>query len=816
MDNNSIFESACNDITTVSLSKCVKNLYDFQSQIGVYVYKTHEGLEYTILFNSNIDLPVIITSSGDHVDVFKIIHYDLVLDNSWNFDHLSNEEVWCKMVDDCWNLVVKQTSDFHLNYCKLLAKQSNSCVFPVSNELITSVQIMVNNLTVMLCQNFDAFERLRQEIIQNKNESSVSLKRNIKNWSESSISFFYGANRSDYNNIILNYLSQVHKFRPTIFSIHPSTTASYSRLSGKLPFFTKPIVCEDKILHFKVPVETIFTTHVSHVPFIKYGALKSAILYFPENCIVQSELKFKLNGSFMVEFFRNVVQEYANFTITFTSTHFYITPKKMNKFGSIVIPKDTQIECDFSSLLCVNSLFSCLDCHNYNEHTQKCSQKKKYNFVNESPIACMSVNVKNFKDSPNLVRSATLSKIQAIMTLCNVTYCKYSEKQSNINPLVFINAYNDYTRNTSINIEYSFEDFVKLYTENKVLYVNNNDTATQVNIFSKLDADISKLVKNIGETDRCFVYIGLPHNIKRASEFLKNLEIFCYPENCPIELNYIFYGKEINSISVNHSQTYRLWDHQNTVRNECLDEVVWKHELPLKICKDFKYSSAPFCTHNEIIQSSCHKCFEQAFKFSRYWSWLFTMYGIKYDQDHPSFLPIAEKCSTLVPILIKPNGLVGENLSLLVSCLRKYESGITLDTVSSPETIPNRMFDALYPSCSGTKRRFGKHWSNYMKHKPCMLLILRTNGSYDQVRLACLEARKKSNIEWTKNIVHSAETDDEMDLFWNCIAQCKKNNELNFITPINYDDSFPNFIKSFINHTQPSFDFDSATKRQKI
>ena len=39
------------------------------------------------------------------------------------------------------------------------------------------------------------------------------------------------------------------------------------------------------------------------------------------------------------------------------------------------------------------------------------------------------------------------------------------------------------------------------------------------------------------------------------------------------------------------------------------------------------------------------------------------------------------------------------------------------------------------------------------------------------VRTAMLRARQLSNIEWTKNIVHSAENEEELELFFDQICQ---------------------------------------------
>ena len=124
----------------------------------------------------------------------------------------------------------------------------------------------------------------------------------------------------------------------------------------------------------------------------------------------------------------------------------------------------------------------------------------------------------------------------------------------------------------------------------------------------------------------------------------------------------------------------------------------------------------------------------------------------------------------IIPILVKPNGLKGNNLNIIVNALLKLDKSITIDACTKPSIIPFQMFEELYPAAAGGKRKFSKHWHAYMTSDVITVIFLRA-PNLEIVRTAMLEARKTSNIEWTKNIVHSAENDDELDLFFDEIAK---------------------------------------------
>jgi nucleoside diphosphate kinase len=187
------------------------------------------------------------------------------------------------------------------------------------------------------------------------------------------------------------------------------------------------------------------------------------------------------------------------------------------------------------------------------------------------------------------------------------------------------------------------------------------------------------------------------------------------------------------------------------------------------------------------------------------YQYLIKSYGFGYDVNHPKLIPITEEATHINLILLKPNSLKGRNLRIIVDCLKKHDSSITLDSCSDAMRIPDRLFEGLYPSAANGKRRFSKHWFEYMTSDNIVLFVLRGNLSYHAIRNACLEARKISNIEWTKNIVHSAESDEEYDLFFELVIEtCRTHPRLQPYSPINYNDKYSNFIADYFETVAPN------------
>lgn len=129
---------------------------------------------------------------------------------------------------------------------------------------------------------------------------------------------------------------------------------------------------------------------------------------------------------------------------------------------------------------------------------------------------------------------------------------------------------------------------------------------------------------------------------------------------------------------------------------------------------------------------------------------------------HP-FSYFGDDAKEYCPILIKPNGLSGTNFTIIEEEFEKYNAKIL--KIKFFETLQTKIFDAFYPNC--LNRPYGKEWSNYMKSGPIALIII--NKPYFLCRNAALQARKKSNLPWTKNIIHCPENEQEfklnMDIF---------------------------------------------------
>lgn len=136
-----------------------------------------------------------------------------------------------------------------------------------------------------------------------------------------------------------------------------------------------------------------------------------------------------------------------------------------------------------------------------------------------------------------------------------------------------------------------------------------------------------------------------------------------------------------------------------------------------------------------------------------------------YKEDFGSYNFVSKE----YPILLKPNGMSACNFEIIAKCLIAEDYHISVSKVFSIGIIPISAFRKLYPNCE--KHSFGQHWKEYMMSGPSTVMVLKSNGPLDVVRNAMLKARSLSNIIWTSNIVHSAENQKELDLFYEVIKE---------------------------------------------
>jgi nucleoside diphosphate kinase len=106
-------------------------------------------------------------------------------------------------------------------------------------------------------------------------------------------------------------------------------------------------------------------------------------------------------------------------------------------------------------------------------------------------------------------------------------------------------------------------------------------------------------------------------------------------------------------------------------------------------------------------------------------------------------------------VLIKPNGLSSQNLTLIASALDKVACVVSIyhEKQLSPAIATN-----LYPNCKD--RPYGLEWMNYLNSGPVIHLKVQTKD-IQTVRNCLLKARKQSGLIWTRNIVHTAENEWE-------------------------------------------------------
>lgn len=114
-----------------------------------------------------------------------------------------------------------------------------------------------------------------------------------------------------------------------------------------------------------------------------------------------------------------------------------------------------------------------------------------------------------------------------------------------------------------------------------------------------------------------------------------------------------------------------------------------------------------------------------------------------------------KEMSPYTPILIKPNGLKGNNFSIIEKEFSKWDIELIRWEIMSK--IPEEIFSKFYPNCMD--RPYGSEWRNYMFSGPVMIAYV--NKHFSVCRTAALAARAESGLPWTKNIIHCPERLEE-------------------------------------------------------
>jgi len=119
-------------------------------------------------------------------------------------------------------------------------------------------------------------------------------------------------------------------------------------------------------------------------------------------------------------------------------------------------------------------------------------------------------------------------------------------------------------------------------------------------------------------------------------------------------------------------------------------------------------------------------------------------------------------------IVLKPNGMCGFHMDKLVSLL---DGKCFIVDFKWFRILPTESFNHLYPNC--LRRPYGEEWFNYMTSGPVCAFRVRCFDMMD-VRVACEEARKASQLPWTKNIVHCSanarEASENIEHFFPTVA----------------------------------------------
>ena len=740
----------------------IPNFVGFESFVKYFNYNistTSYGQKYLILEISSIiddKNPFLIIPKTSFDEVAKMKN-----DYSINKRYLTTytSDTHFKLATECLNNLQTCCKLFINRYIKQTA--SLRSVDVIADEGFTRPYLILSTSTgikFILSDDYDNYESIRCGIMTNR-DGFNSLRRVVYSFNTESIELFEKINRSSYNSLVLNFLNLssfecvnnhtiINTFVDNIWLLIPTEFRVISKFIN-LPFVSRG---NDFETHLIIPKRLLISKKTSFVLIGKWSIGSECKNYFP----------IKVN--------------FDSFFVLFYNDHFDIIPN-----DGVIIIEQTNIVLPFKSKIVIDLSHSCASCFNYHEHYKQClngannlSIASKC-LINNKRFTWTSICIKNFKDSANLVRSGSLSIIDAIAKLCNVVLIKYSNKFAKINPYIFLKAYDNYLSLNIVDEKIdSFEDFMKLFDsldEKKSYFVTIiADDNKQIDIFKfdlieDLPSDTN--IFKFEESDRNFCYFGLYHNIKRFVFFVKKLSsIFVLPERCPIEIMYdgLLLDSYIRLNSLVKINSILETCFSNT--EDCFDCDKWQATKSIGPCKDFFKSTTPYCEHgNLFIKRNCIHCRLVSDIYCDSIKAIMNTCGFKFEDVIPIIIPRIEKTCIIVPILLKPNGLKGNNFGIIVDELFKLDNTISIDSCTTPDILSFQMFKELYPSAATNKRKFSKHWHCYMTSDVTTIVFLRA-PNLELVRQAMLNARKVSNIEWTKNIVHSAENDDELDLFF--------------------------------------------------
>jgi hypothetical protein len=765
--------------TNTLIGYCAK---DFLDEYNFETVHSSYGEQYLLLDLEDYMKMIVVPMNGDFKSVENIVNKDLSL---YQDSVESQFDKYVFYVMKAKQILNKLCVNFHaifVNYNVSEQIQANVIVTsdPITNlaRALTYFVLEIDNCKFLLCDNFVTFDIVRTGI-KISDSAFRHAKRVVYSWDQQSINFFDHCNKASYNTAVIKYFIKKFDYKPSVTDV----TKKFS-LNG-----------DDYGISFICYEEMRFVKDISRIPYIEPNSAPISTLHFPQDfCINEKysiqapKIVFSKDGKWMTF---PIVLKFKEFNIEIHRYKITIVP--ISEICSLFIPQGTLIKLPVPTILKFGAIKSCENCQNFFEHTSICMKEdNNHDFCKTKqlfPYSICSVIIKNFKDSANLVRSNSISKLCSLASLCNLTSPKYSSKFSKVSPQVFLDAYADYDKKTKLTDSASLESYLARFESSNGSWTETDSDDKQFDIFPK---DLMSTNLCLGETDKPLLFIGLRHNITRFEEFFNTFKTtFLLPDNCPVEWNYTFHP-DSDFIPIEEDNKVDNVD-MDDYCSSITDMFPFSRQCKEKYCKDFLSSSTPFCDHNEFILPSCTICKKSSVKSSGKFAVLCSFFGLGYEDNNFSFMPYAEKCYELVPIWVKPNGLKGENFEILCKNLKKVDSRITLDAISKPGVIPSSLFMALYPSAADGKRKFSKHWYNYMTSGNSMLLVLRCNTSYHAVRNACLQARKDSGLEWTKNIVHSAENPQERKLFYEEII----NAHLDIIEPLNYVDGFDNYLYEF-------------------
>jgi hypothetical protein len=666
--------------------------------------------------------------------------------------------------------------------CKLFinryVKQTTSLksVDVIADEGITRPYLILSTkgIKFLLSDDYDQFESIRCGIMTNRTGFN-SLRRVVYSLNVESIHLFETIKRPGYNTLVLDFLD-VFTFK----------CAKNHTIENDYNYTIK----------LSIPNEALTISKFINLPFVDL-IMDNTCLVFPKKLLISGKKSIELMAKW--RFLPDSTDSFPirvnfdAFYICFFADHFDIITKN----NRTITIEPTRLILPFESQIIHDLAVSCAICHNYHDHFRQCrSSANKLSIgpnciVNNKRFTWASILVKNFKDSANLVRSGSLSIIYAISKLCNVVPIKYSNKYSKIDPYLFMEAYKNYISSNLVKDIVSFEDFMKLFDslddieQNKSFFVNViGDDTKQIDIFASIYKTNSKSII-IDEPDKPFCYFGLHHNIKRFVFFLRKLSsIFLLPERCPIEI--LYDGLSLDGLVHINALLFipNTMDYSDT-HDEFFNCDKWQALKSIGACKDFYKSKTPLCDHNSnFIKRKCNHCTIISNYHCLALETIMKTCGLRFEDVIPIIIPRVERTDMIIPILVKPNGLKGDNLSIIVDELFKLDNTINIDSCTTPGILSFQMFKELYPSAATNKRKFSKHWQSYMTSDVVTIIFLRA-PNLEIVRQAMLNARKTSNIEWTKNIVHSAENDDELDLFF---SEILKLDQSTILEPLAYID----------------------------